>query len=186
MLPWVNYTNIMFRYHRWLHWKVGTIFSDIYCVAHTFCLRRICIHSNCSVRFISKSTLPFCFPCFIQMEHVDYFSITLFETLGDFCISSVHFAIGRICVRSNCSEHYSFAKFIHCHSVSFGKLHKWNEWIISPLLYLKFNIFMHSTEISKSLLGFQIKIWDNQQFIDLFWGTSLLTQLISTEFLISI
>ena len=156
MLPWVNYTNKMFRlflHHRWPHWKVGTIFSDIYGVAHAFCLGRICIRSNCSVRFISKSTLPFCFPCFIQ----------LFVPTAP-----------------------NIVKCTHCNSVSFAKLHKWNVWIISPLLYLKLNIFMHSTEISKSLLGFQIKIWDNQQFIDLFWGTSLLTQLISTEFLISI
>ena len=51
---------------------------------------------------------------------------------------------------------------VHCHSVSLGKLCKRNMWIIPPLLFSNAKAF----KISKSLLGFQVKILDFQQFID--------------------
>ena len=115
--------------------KVETIFSDICCVAHTFCHRENFVFAP-NALYIVYLLKVHCHSVFLRKLSCghDCFSITLLESLGDFCCSPVHFAIGRICVCSTTPYIIHLLK-VHCYYASLGKLYKRTVWVVHLSLY---------------------------------------------------
>ena len=76
----------------------------------------------------------------------------LFESQGDFCWPLIHFAIGRIFVFT-----ITAPQIIHLLNILFPLVNYTNE-TVPLLLYSKVKANVYILKISKSLLGFQVKI----------------------------
>jgi len=111
------------------------IFGDICCILHgkSFCLLQL-LHTS----FIGQKCFATLFPL-VSYTH-ETCGLFLYWFIQNLGLLTCIFAIGRICARSNSAPTAPYVVHLlklHFHSVSLGKLCKWNMWTVPVWLYLK-------------------------------------------------